>query len=626
VKLRVFARHDLIRRRPKGEKPAVLLEGSWDTATTSPVHEALDDAIDGRFDWIDRLAADWAETAAEADRSGRDDGSLPLGISAAYLNALGLRYYLVKLLRVATYFTELRPLRAGRCVELTAAAGRDDDYGQLISQLCLAAGACCRIRWIVTRPTRDDFFPPLALWRRCLERISRVWQPVAQRSTARPRVVLCGNPRLLAPVCRELLERRCQVWWLYDRFAVKSWFRWQAAGVGQLVCNTSLGRTNAFRSPPAAIVPADGFHFRGVDLAASLTNWLARRVTTHGRQQTRMIERIDAHFRNVRPDVLVLDEDATPLARAAVAIGRRHGVRSLVVQHGVPCCRFGFAPLAADRILVWGRSSQRRLIDWGVPPERITITGSPQQPSPPAPLPEEEGRLRLRSTGVRSDGEARFDGENEVRIPSLPPRILLLATVAPRDQRPDAVALHLTGRTYAEMLRLAFRVVAGIDGVELIVKLHPRTTDDPVVRSLQAELPGLRSRVVRRGSLAPWLDGIDCVLSCGSSAGVEATLWGLPVIQLVPPRATGFPPHEHWGMTGTAHDEKGLQEHLARVLVERWRPVPGPDPHVFADWGRPATARIAEEVLHSARLLRQSQPPAVGTRSPFDLARDDVTC
>ena len=598
MKLQIFARRDLIERRPKGEEPAVLLEGSWDSGATSPVHGSLDDAIDGRFDWIDRLAADWAEATAEADTPCCIDGSRPDGISAAYLNALGLRYYLVKLLRVVTYFTELRPLRPGECVELTAAAERDDDYGQLISQLCLAAGARCHVRWITQKSPRDDHSPPLAFWRRCVERISRVWRPVADRGLGRPRVVLCGNPRLLDPICRKLLERRCNLWWLYDRFAVKSWFRWQAAGVGQLVCNAGLGRANGFRTPSAAIVPAGGFRFRGVDLAAPIANWLARRVATRGPRQTRMIEQIDAHFRNVRPDALVLDEDATPLARAAVAVGRRYGVRSLVVQHGVPCCRFGFAPLAADRILVWGRSSQRQLIDWGVPPQRISMTGSPQH-----------DHLFAKKLAREDDAHA----------PSRPPRILLLATVPPRDERPDAVALHLTGRTYAEMLRLAFRVVAGIDGVELIVKLHPRTADDPAVRSLRAELPGLRSRVVRRGSLEKCLDGIDCVLSCGSSAGVEATIWGVPVIQLVPPGAGEFLPHESWGTTGTARDEKGLQRLLARVLVEGWRPAAGPDPNVLANHDRPAAARIAEEILATA------STPIVAVHSSRLAPRDEAS-
>ena len=416
---------------------------------------------------------------------------------------------------------------------------------------------------------------------------------MADRCGSPCHVVLCGNPRLLDPVCRELLVRRCNLWWLYDRFALKSWLRWQSTGVGQLVCNSSLGRENRLPRQPFSAELQGRLDFRGVNLAPPIGRWLARRTETHGPRQTRLIEQIDAHFRQVRPHALVLDEDATPLARAAVAVGRSYGVCSLVVQHGIPCCRFGFAPPAADRVLVWGKSSQQQLIGWGVPPERIRITGSPQHGQwPPGPRYERSPAMHGRggSTTAAPTGGLRRE---EIR----PPRVLLLATVPPRDDRPDAVALHLTGRSYAEMLRMAFAAMAGIHGVELILKTHPRAPDDPVVRALRADFPALRSRVVRRGPLENRLSGVDCVLSCGSSAGVEATLLGLPVIQLAPPGASGFPPHGRWGLAGTARCEAELRQLLAGVLVEGRQSAPGPDPDVFAAFGEPAAARIAEEVL-----------------------------
>jgi hypothetical protein len=78
---------------------------------------------------------------------------------------------------------------------------------------------------------------------------------------------------------------------------------------------------------------------------------------------------------------------------------------------------------------------------------------------------------------------------------------------------------------------------------------------------------------------------------------VEAALLGLPVIQLAPPGASGFPPHGRWGLAGTARCEAELRQLLSGVLVEGWQPAPGPDPDVFAALGEPAAARIAEEVL-----------------------------
>lgn len=583
MKLLVYARHDLVDHTLRREDSALLLEGSWPSNASSGLHRSLDEAIDGRFDWIDRQAADWAESLAGNDPPRHEAGSPAAGISAAYLNALALRYYLVKLLRPLAYFTEVQPLRPGDHVELIAAAGRDQDYAEVLCRQCRAAEAYYRVRWIQKKQPCPGGLPSNALWRRWAARLSRYFRPSPDRRGSHRRVVLCGNPRVLDPVCRELLTRGCNLGWLYDRFAVKSWLRWQAVGIEQLVCDSSLGQDNRL----SAAVP-EQLAFRGVNLAGPIRRWLADRVASQGPRQTRLVEQIDAHFRRVHPDALVLDEDATPLARAAVAVARQYGVRSLVVQHGVPCCRFGFALPAADRVLVWGRPSARRLIDWGVPAGQIGITGSPAC----------EG-LRHKLSRVRRRGAPRHQGGK-------PPRILLLTTVPPRDDRPDAVALHLTRRTYSEMLRMAFAVVARMEGAELIVKLHPRSPDDPVARAVRADFPSLRSRVVSRGPLEKWLAGVDCVLSCGSTAGVEASLAGVPVIQLAPPGASDSLPHEQWGLSGTAYSETDLDQLLARVLGQEWRPASGPDPDVFAEFDEPAAARIAREVLAPA-----AEPEAV---------------
>ncbi|MBN2473490.1 MAG: hypothetical protein JXB62_02690 [Pirellulales bacterium] len=613
MELRVYCRYELVDRTPEPDKPALLLEGSWPLDTRlhdgrsaapdrAPSCRSLDEAIDGRFAWIDRRAADGAEGLAAADPPPESAGQPFDLVSAAYLNALELRYYLVKLIRPLAYFSAVEPLGPGDRMELTAVSRRDEDYADVLSQYCRAAGVYCRVRWVEGRRVAPGRFPPNAWWRRGASWLARRL-PTAE-SRRGPLVVLCGNPRLLEPVGRRLLKRGCRLAWLYDRFALKSWLRWRAAGAQQLVCDASLGRENHLRTDPSAEL-----WFRGVNLSVPVGVWLAGRATTHGPRQTRLIEQIDAHFRRTPPDVLVLDEDATPLARAAVAVARCHGARSLVVQHGLPCCRFGFSPLEADRILVWGRASARQLIDWHVPRDRIHVTGSPQHDDWLGALPG----------GARPD-ELAEPRQQRPGGPARPPRILLLTTVPPRDGRPDAAALHLTGRTYAEMLRTAFATVAGIDGAELLVKLHPRVSHDPVVRGLRAEFSSLRSRVTRRRPLRACLEGIDCVLSCGSSAGVEATLVGVPVIQLVPPGATGFPPHDRWGLAGTARGEAELRRWLTRVLVEGWRAAPGPHPDAFAHLGTAAAALIADEVVAAV----EDFSPVGGRRRSRKVSQADV--
>lgn len=232
----VFARREAIDRLPGGRQPAVLLEGCWPDAESSPSRRSLDEAIDGRFAWIDRRASEIAASVAGDD---------PL--SAAWLNALALRYYLVKLLRPIAFFSEVRPLGRADRVAFCGAASRDADYADLLAQLCRRQGAAFDARWLPSDRRDASAFPPNPWWRRGVGRLARALELPLELASPRPRVVLCGSPRVLDPVCRALLARGCSVWWLYDRFAVRSWLQWQSTGTRQLACDSSLGRENRLR-------------------------------------------------------------------------------------------------------------------------------------------------------------------------------------------------------------------------------------------------------------------------------------------------------------------------------------------------------------------------------------------
>jgi len=610
VNLLVAARRSLLRAAPPPGRPALLLEGSWPSPDRTGLRDALDDAVDGRFAWIDGEAIKVASALerSDAERSEAVEMESSERFSAAYLNALALRYYLVKLLRPVAYFTELRPLGAGDRIELLAAAGAED-YAEILTEICQAAGAELVVRRVDGPPTPAPAFPPNPRWRRWAGRVaellSRRFAPRDEapsrgarrlRTDPRPRVVLCGNPRLLDPVCAELLGCGCREWWLFDRFALKSWLRWRPAGVGQLVCDSSLGEVSRLQ-----VEVPERLECRGINLARPVRRWLSARAETHGPRQTRLVEQIDAHFRRLRPDALVLDEDATPMGRAAVAAARRYGAVSLVVQHGLPCCRFGFAPLAADRFLAWDRPSVERLIAWGLDPlecgdlSPLSGTDASRNHSPP-PNPA------LADTAPVNLGPAHTAVPKAAINRRTPKRVLLLCTTPPRDERPDAVAMNLNRRTYTAMLRAAFSAVAALGEAELIVKLHPRAPDDPTVWKIRKEFPRLRVKIVRRGRLAPWLGRVGCVLSCFSTAGVEAAAAGLPVIQLAPPGAVDVPRAERFGMLGTATDEAELLQLIGDVMRGNREPARVPDPQAFAGPNGSA-ARIAEEVIGAITLV-----------------------
>jgi hypothetical protein len=581
--LRVFARYALAKGRLTSAAPALLLEGPWPEGSPQH-HSSLDEAIDARHAWIDDEASRWAEQLADANCE-RPDGVS----STAYLNQLKLRYFLVKLLRIVAYFQETPP---GGMIELTAQRRRDEPYAQVLEAICAAHQSVLKTHWQEGHAIADPSFPANAAWRRFAGKLNDWTAPHWPRD-GRPRVVLCGARRVLDGVCQELVRRDTRVTWLYDRFAVRTWLRWRGAGVGQLVLSTSQASDDEDLSPPISVRADVNLCRQGVDLAGAVHHWLDESQRLHGQRQRRMWSRIDDHFARLCPDALMLDEDATPLARAAIDAARGRGVPSIVVQHGAPRVKFGFAPLAADYLFAWGKSSQRQFLRWGVPAERIRVTGWTG------------GRRRTSNIEHRTFNVERGKG----------PEILMFATTPPTDDRPDAVTFHLTTETHRRMLRAACAAVSRISGARLRIKLHPRCGDARVFEEVLYEFPAIRCRLVRRGAMRKLLRHAACVINCTSSAGIEAARLGVPVIELIPQGSLDLLPAAQWGALGTARDTDELETLLRQALASRSVVRPLATSDVFAAVGEAAAVRVADELMQIvARRRGAGCQPAGQTR------------
>ncbi len=570
--MKVFARQGLVDADLAPEEAAVLLEGAWCPGRRRAPRWSLDESIDARFAWIDLEASRFAERMAQ---SCYPLGCYPLGCyPLGFLNELKLRYYFVKLLRVAAFFGE----RDFGCdtlhVHLTR--DRDEDYAALFQALCAAGHFELRLHWSADGPAPVSLPPANPRWRRLGGKLNN-WLAPRWSDRATGRFVLCGSRGVLAPVCAELLRQHAQVAWLYDRFAAKTFLRWRMRGVAQLICDADTPTPESIETPGGVgafdLPCGDGLVFRGLDLAPAVGHWLARVAQSQCLRQQRLLSRIDAHFGRLRPTALVLDEDATPMARAAVAAAHRHGAPSIVVQHGAPRVRFGFAPLAADFIFCWGESSRKQLVGWGVDERRVRVTGSPRH-----------DRLPLITRGAGHPAKVK--------------EILFAATVPPNDARPDAVAFHLTSESHRHMVRIACAAAATIPNIRLIIKLHPRCRDATLFQDAIAHTSRLNARIVRSGSCDAWIRRASCVLNCTSSVGVEAALAGVPVIELIPPASHDLLPASEWGAFGTARTQEELQLLFARALSAE--ETEASDAQVFAHrtpHGATATQSVVRELF-----------------------------
>lgn len=539
--MKVFARRNCVPETWRGDDAALLLEGSWDQESRDAHRDSLDESIDARFTWIDADSVRIAEQLAHGRDEANDSAAgYSVGL-LAHLGALRLRYHLVKLLRWVAYCRQVRRPNAGERWELHACQG-DEDTIEAFAELCRVYGVTGRT--VLT--AKISPVPPVvtampAVWRRMaapfLATAAKAIALTPNAGSGR-RILFCGDANLLAPVFGEWSSRGGQAALLCDTPIIK--LRCRRPEVRQLVCEGFRGHQNSFDPVGRLSTPTE----EGVDLGPQLERWLNAVRSQHGPRWSRWLWAMDRHFRSSQPRSLVLSEDATPFARAAVWTARRHGVPSLVVQHGAPCLSFGFAPLAADRIAAWDEASREQFVEWGVPSERIVVTGS---------LALDQSRIAINSVRPRP-------GKTSTRT------VLLLANLPARDDRPDGVAYHLTRATHEGMLRSVLETLAKFPNIRLIVKLHPRQIGDEPWPRLSRDYPGLSVECVRRGRWTDWLRQSSLVLSCVSSAGIEAARLGWQVVQVVPRGAGDILPAERWGLLGAGATAQELTPLVQQAL------------------------------------------------------------
>ncbi len=569
----------------------VLLEGSWDFPASSSAPDVWG-SLDA-FLWPQRAALDQlASRFAAMVESSQFQVHGSLAVPWPWLQALRLRYALVKLLRVSTY---LQQCPAG-CESLRLVAGPgDEDYVRLLTLWCQAHGRACRIEWRDDRPVAGANHPPNRLGRRVAHRVlssgARHWSsaPPPHRGS----VALVGNPTRLGAVAQQFAQRGLRPVWLVDRFGWKLWQQGLSHGAHQAVCNSALGRAGDWRQ--GAELPE--LFWAGVDHAPAVATWLENLLEAEGPRMATLLTQVFAHWRDTKPRALVLDEDVTPLARAAVAAARAHDTPSWVVQHGAPCVRFGFTPMAADYFCAWGAATRRQMLAWGAAPEQLKVTGSPWHES------------WLAST-TRTAVTARTR------------QVLLLNTVPPRDRRPDAWSLDLTTASYRELLQSACRAVQAWENAELVIRTHPRSGSDPVLDELLCSQPAGRVRLADHADLAGSLCEASMVVACASSAGIDAAAAGWPVIQLLPPGAEDILPAAEWGFVGAARSAADLVQLLRTTENLPEHAADSATTDALAQPTEGATATIVAMVLeHLAVPRRVPVAGLTGTAAANDVGR-----
>ncbi len=244
------------------------------------------------------------------------------------------------------------------------------------------------------------------------------------------------------------------------------------------------------RDPPAMRLGSQDLAQEVIPL---LRNLLRRRTTWLSVEAAALQRCLEV----VQPRCVVLASDQHRLGRVAVELARANGMKSLVVQHGLPQHPIGYVPVVADVVACWSSHAADWFAARGTHRSRLVVTGSPA-----------------------------LEGEQACELPQDPMVLLLLSpTVSGLNERVTRIVLNA-----ARTLRWP-----------VTVKLHPGHRRWSAVLGVVAEHRGsVTVRVAHREALGPLIDEATVAVVHRSTTALQALARRRPVVVVTDPAAASF--------------------------------------------------------------------------------------
>lgn len=209
------------------------------------------------------------------------------------------------------------------------------------------------------------------------------------------------------------------------------------------------------------------------------------------KQTIREIIAIESLLKMLAPRVILASTDAHRIARIFMQLARARGIKTCIIQHGAPTWEYGYLPVYADRIMVWGTDYAEWFRVRGTDPSRIVVTGNPRFDK------------SFKNHTVSAGGNSVF--------------VL-----------PNPVDRELTRILITESIRCGLGC-----GRRVAIKLHPSEKDIEWFKSLIPEGKGSQVEVLTCALDKAGIGLGDIVCVGNSTAGIDAVIFGAKVVNVV---------------------------------------------------------------------------------------------
>ncbi len=524
---------------------------------------ASPDYTEAERERIDRAAE---QIAAEWSKSPAIQSISHLGVHLPEMLEHGMDYFLVWIIRqhvmTLKILDEVRPDKIYIAKEIGAkgpfAAAKESYYGYFFEQAALQRGIPVELiankkitngyRVSVFEPSTSKIEKVLLLTMNAVGRMCMALNPSK-------RAINFSNPRAAKP----LLERTIlkTPWMMLTlKPSPKTTFRLLGMGVPTISLSaSSMDYSNRFATvwevKKYEILKNPALIFEGLNLAEAMEERLKSIFCVDLPALTRWVDAFEAFLKRTKPVLAVLDEDVTILKRTFALLAQKNSAACCVIQHGATGQRRGYAPSVATAVGVWGEVSKKQLIQWGVEPQKIHITGY----------------TGLTVGTSEEKKHARQNVLNHLKF-AAGSKIVLFAACRLRTQEHGFLRVKMLRHQNAGFLRSAVLAMQQFPQHYLVIKLHPGENVE-YAQSLLRQAPSLdlsRTRVVLDYNLRELLLGSDALVSIASTVSIDAMANDIPVVDLNLFGMQPFIPYEGVAPVVSARTQSELESALAECL------------------------------------------------------------
>jgi hypothetical protein len=246
----------------------------------------------------------------------------------------------------------------------------------------------------------------------------------------------------------------------------------------------------------------------GIDIGSYIKKFVLNIWEKRLQKALKRVLQAKALFEGERFRCLLVDEDKSVVNNILVQAAKLHGCPSFVNMHGYPDHRIGYVPLAAEKILVWGKRHESILLDWGVDKKDIFVTGCTKYDVLPK---RDSGSLKRR---VCLD--MRLSKERKLIV--IAPRMLI--------KERDVLAKEIFDRTSS-----IIDVIVSCGEHNVVVKLHQGDPNAARWKALYGGVNQEKLKIIEKYDPLVLAQAADLIVVEGSMTfAMDGLAYGKPVV------------------------------------------------------------------------------------------------